>query len=472
MKKYQQLAERIAHQIELGVWHPGDRLPSIREQTGHSGVSFMTVTHAYQLLESRGLIIARPQSGYYVSPPESATPPGVPASLVHQENVDINSYIFDVLQASSRPGVVPFGSAFPDPKLFPLAQLNRSLAHVARNTSAVSMTENLPPGHRALRQAIARRYAQHGLTISPDEIVITTGALEALNLSLQAVTEPGDWVVVETPCFYGALQAIERLKLKMIAIPSSPHHGIDLAALEQALNNWPVKACWLMGNHQNPLGFTLADERKQQIVDLLTQHQVTLVEDDVYGELYQGNTRPAPFRAFDTGGITLHCASFSKSLVAGFRVGWVAAGRHARRIQQLQLMSTLSGSAPVQMALADYLTTRSYDTHLRRLRRVLAERKHKAWQILRQHLPENCVITRHDGGYFLWISLPEGIDTRALNTAAIREQISVAPVSMFTVGQTGLNGFRVNTSFPWQEREILAVQTLGRLLQQALNAAS
>jgi len=185
MKKYQQLAEQIMEQIALDVWKPGDRLPSLREQVRHSGMSFMTVGHAYQLLESRGAIDARPQSGYYVAakPLHSVPPPAPP--VMRDENVDINTYIFDILQASCAASVVPFGSAFPDPRLFPLQQLNRSLASVSKTATAMSVIENLPPGNANLRHAIAQRYAQQGMQVSPDEIVITAGALEALNLSLR-----------------------------------------------------------------------------------------------------------------------------------------------------------------------------------------------------------------------------------------------------------------------------------------------
>lgn len=160
--------------------------------------------------------------------------------------------------------MLPLASAFPDPRLFPLQQLNRSLAQVSKTATAMSVIENLPPGNAELRHAIARRYALQGMNVSPDEIVITAGALEALNLSLQAVTEPGDWVVVENPCFYGALQALERLRLKALSVATDVREGIDLTALEAALQNYPVKACWLMTNGQNPLGFTLSAEKKRR----------------------------------------------------------------------------------------------------------------------------------------------------------------------------------------------------------------
>lgn len=468
MKKYQQLAQQILDQIALGVWQPGDRLPSLREQVGHSGMSFMTVGHAYQMLESQGAIVARPQSGYYVAPRSVArtAPPAV--QVTRAETVDINTYIFDVLQASTDASVVPFGSAFPDPRLFPLQALHRSMAAVSKTATAISVIESLPPGNEALRHAIAQRYAQQGMHVSPDEIVITTGALEALNLSLQAVTEPGDWVIVENPCFYGALQALERLRLKALSVATDPVSGIDLDALAQALAEYPVKACWLMTNSQNPLGVTLSSEKKAQLVQLLQAHNVTLIEDDVYSELYYGRERPLPARAYDTHGMTLHCSSFSKCLVAGFRIGWVAAGKHARRIQQLQLMSTLSTSSPMQLALVDFLATRRYDTHLRRLRRQLAERKQQAWQTLSELFPHEVKIHRSESGYFLWIELPEGLDASLLNERGLAHKISIAPGKMFTTGRAWDNYFRFNASWSWGERERQAAVTLSRLIKELI----
>ena len=387
---------------------------------------------------------------------------------MRDEAVDINTYIFDVLQASCDTSVVPFGSAFPDPRLFPLQQLNRSLATVSKTATAMSVIENLPPGNEALRHAIARRYAQQGMQVSPDEIVITAGALEALNLSLQAVTEPGDWVIVENPCFYGALQALERLRLKALSVATDPQQGIDLTALRQALNDYPVKACWLMTNSQNPLGVTLSAGKKQALVALLQEYGVTLIEDDVYSELYFGRERPLPARAWDEQGSTLHCSSFSKCLVAGFRIGWVAAGKHARRIQQLQLMSTLSTSSPMQLALVDYLATGRYDTHLRRLRRVLAERKQQAWQALHALLPAEVKIHTSESGYFLWIELPPYMDASQLSEQALAHKISIAPGKMFTTGRAWDNYFRLNASWAWGEREQQAVVTLSRLIQQQI----
>jgi len=418
MAKYQQLVDQLRTQIEARIWPPGEKLPSLRQQAEQSGLSLMTVMHAYEVLESQGWIVSKPQSGYYVAPRAAESRPRLPTQAIAKtDQADTNSFVFDVLQATRDPAIMPFGSAFPDPELFPQRQLMRSL-------------------------------------------------MEALNLSLQAVTEPGDWVVIENPSFYGALQAIERLKLNAIAIASDVEQGIDLDELEQALQRWPVKACWLMTNRQNPLGFTLSAERKQQLVALLTRYQVAMIEDDVYSDLYHGHDKPLPARAFDREGYVLHCGSFSKNLVAGFRVGWVAAGRYAQRVQRIQMMSTLSTSAPMQLALADFLSTRSYDTHLKKLRQTLAKRKQLAQQALRRVLPAEAHISDTPGGYFLWITLPEQINATQLYHLALQQGISIAPGQLFSSSESFSHCFRFNTAWPWDARAEAAVETLGTLIGQ------
>lgn len=468
MAKFEQLIAQIQQQIETEIWQPGEKLPSLRQQVSLSGMSLMTVMHAYQVLESQGWIQSRPQSGYYVAPrAEFLSQPLTHQKVQLAESVDINAFIFDVLQACRDPQIVPFGSAFPDPELFPQRQLMRALTTVSHSMKAVDALHNLPPGNEALRKTLAQRYALQGIQVSPDEIVITNGAMEALNLSLQALTEPGDWVAIENPSFYGALQAIERLKLKSVAIASDPQTGIDLDELRGALERWPIKALWMMTNQQNPVGCTLSKEKKQQLVALLAEHGVALIEDDVYSELYFGHEKPLPAKAFDRHDNVLHCSSFSKNLVAGFRVGWVAAGKHAQRIQRLQLMSTLSTSAPMQQALATYLGTRSYDRHLRRLRQVLEQRKNLARQVLKRHLPVGAQINDSRGGYFLWVELPKQVNTTELYYRALENKISIAPGKMFSSSEQYANYFRFNTAW-WDDSQEAAVATLGHLIAELL----
>ena len=310
--RYETLARTLRRQIDTQVWLPGDRLPSLRDTCKQSGLSLMTVLQAYQLLESQGVIVSRPQSGYYVAAGTQRPVRHSPDERLHAaEQVDVNDAIFDILKAGQDPAVVPLGSAFPDPTLFPQPRLARSLASAVRRMSPHSAIANLPPGNEELRRSIAQRYAQNGIEVAPDEIVITSGAMESLGLSLQVVTEPGDWVAIESPAFYGVLQAIERRKLKAVAIPTDVRYGMDPDALEKALEIYPVKACWLMSSFQNPLGCSLPPENKARLVGILQAHKVALIEDDVYSELYFGSERTVPLKASDYRSEILHCSSFS-----------------------------------------------------------------------------------------------------------------------------------------------------------------
>src|SRR5690606_15454760 len=187
------------------------------------------------------------------------------------------------------------------------------------------------PGDAQLRRQIALRYLVDGLQVPPEEIVITNGALEALNLCLDAIgAVHGDTILIESPAFYAALQAIERKGLQAVEVPAHPSRGADLEAMERAIRQHRPKACWLMTNFQNPTGSLMPDENKRALVELLSRYDIPLIEDDVYSELYFGDKRPLPAKAFDSAGLVLHCSSFSKCLAPGYRIGWVAPGRYAQ----------------------------------------------------------------------------------------------------------------------------------------------
>lgn len=464
MTRYEQLAEQIKQQIEDDIWQVGDRLPSLRESARQSGLSLMTVVQSYQLLESQGWVVARPQSGYFVAKRAPAFAQAKGGLGMHlSENVEINASLFDVLQACKDPAIIPFGSAFPDPSLLVQPKLSKALGAVARRIAPQSAVVNMPPGNEKLRRNISRRYAAQGIHVSPDDIVITAGAMESLSLSLQAVTEPGDWVVIESPAFYGALQAIERLRLRAVAIKTDPQTGIDLDALEEVAGRYDIKACWLMTHFQNPLGGTMPPENKRRLVEILTRHEIALIEDDVYSELWFGSNAPQPAKSLDKDNNFFHCSSFSKCLAPGFRVGWVAAGKHARKIQQLQMMSTVSASMPTQQAIAEYLGQGGYDAHLKKLRQQLEQRQHRMLYAISEYFPSDVKVNCPQGGYFLWLEFEPPFDAVKLYRMALNEQISIAPGSMFSTSDQFNHAFRLNCSFEWNERLENAMKVLGQL---------
>lgn len=470
MKRYERYAEEIAELIRSGTLRPGERLPSVRQASASRRISPATVFEAYYRLEARGLIQARPRSGYYVAEPVAAraAEPATASPSPRTTEVEISELVFDVLGSTRRPDVVPLGSAFPSPALFPLDALARTLTPAMRRLDAGRIVEELTTGSEALRRQIGLRYVVAGTAVDARELVVTDGAMEALNLCLQAVTRPGDLVAVESPTFYAALQALERLQLRAVEVATHPRHGVEIDSLAEVLQRHPVKACWFMPSFQNPLGSLMPEANKRALVELLARHGVPLIEDDVYGELHFGARRPPPAKAFDRDGLVMHCSSFSKCLAPGYRVGWTAAGRHAQAVQRLKLMTTLTTAMPSQEALAAYLQHGGYDRHLRQLRQALADSQARMLAALARHFPAGTRVTRPEGGYFLWVELPECVDALLLQRQAAAHDIGLAPGPLFSADRRFARCLRLNYGHPGDARIEPALRTLGQLARAQL----
>ena len=465
MKRYAVLARTIADAIHRGDLPPGARIPTVRMACRVYGVSPSTVFRAYYALEGEGLIVARARSGYFVANLEdkhvrfARDPPRKPAA----EPTGGDDVLFRLLDSLKRDEIVPLGSAFASYSLFPMSSLWRAMASAARNMDRTALLSGLPPGYDTLRRQIALRYLNAGAALPMDEIVITTGALEALTLSLQALTRPGDIVAIERPAFHAALDAVQRLHLKAVEIPVDPRTGLDLDALETALDTHPVRACWFMTSFHNPTGATLTDERKRELIDLLTARGVPLIEDDVYGELHFGTAPTRPAKLYDDSGLVLHCGSFSKCLAPGFRIGWVAAGRYVRQIRQARGVSAPAADVPGQMALLNYLRGGAYDRFLRKLRRNLAAHQAQMLAAVRTYFPDGTEVFAPPGGEFLLIELPPRVDAMHLFDDAMENGVSIAPGPIFSATGGFRRFLRLNYGRPWTPAVEHAMETIGTL---------
>jgi len=466
VKRYEALADDLARSIQSGAFRPGERLPSVRQTTTARRISPSTVFQAYYLLEARGLIESRARSGYYVAARPPRLPPE-PESASRPDGdsrpVDVSELVFDVLQSAMQRDLVPFGSAFPSPLLFPLPKLGRAIAAAAQDLDPWSIVDDLTPGQAELRHQIGLRYLIDGIDVSAEEIIVTNGALEALNLGIAAVTKPGDAVLVESPCFYAVLQSLERNGLRAVEVPTHPRDGVDLDALEQAIVRHAPRACWLMPTFHNPLGATMPEDAKRDLVSLLARHGIPLIEDDVYAELHYGARRPLPAKAFDRYGGVIHCSSFSKCLAPGYRIGWVAAGRFRDTIARNKLTTTLNTNVPAQRAIGRYLQGGGYDRHLRRLRATLAGQQAQYIAAVASFFPEGTKVTRASGGYFAWIELPEGRDALSLHRHALNSGISIAPGPIFSASRGFGRCLRLNYGHPFDARVEGALRMLGAL---------
>jgi DNA-binding transcriptional MocR family regulator len=466
LKLYEKLADEIEESVRRGVFAPGEKIASVRQASQQHGVSIKTVLHAYAILESRGILETRPQSGYFVrAKPQAGAAQSRPKRVIATASeVDVSRLVLSTLRSIGAHDAVPFGSPYPDPGPFPWRRINQYANAIARRHSSWNLIDDLPPGNPELIRQIARRYAENGVPVDPDEIVITVGATEAINLSLQAVAKPGDTVAVESPTYYAMLHAIERLGMRAIEVPTHPAEGIDIEALSQIIARGKVAACMVMPNFQNPLGFQMPDERKRRLVDLLSEHEIPVIENDVYHELYYGDARPSTLKNFDTKGLVLHCASFSKSLTASYRIGWAMPGRYRAQVEKLKFLNTLTTPSVPQVAIADYLRQDGYDRHLRRVRRLYRQQSRIMSAMVERFFPPGTRTSAPQGGYVLWVELPERVDSMRLYRAALDCGITVGPGYMFSTRNAFSHFIRLNYSYPWTAQSEAALQRLGELV--------
>ena len=466
---YEQVADRLQALIQEGTLEPGDRLPSVRKLKQQLSISTSTVLEAYRLLEDRGTIEARPQSGYYVKAtalvlldePSQSAPP------IQVCPVDVSPMV-RLIKLTQAPYIVKLGAAVPAVEHFPLNTLNRLMGQVMRADPKGVHSYNTVPGCEPLRREVAKQMLNAGCSVSPDQIVITAGASEAYYLALRTVTQPGDTVAIESPTYYALLEAMNSLGLRAVELPPHPREGIALSALETALTQQRLSALLLVANFSNPIGSCMSDRKKKAIVELLNRYDVPLIEDDVYGDLYFEGDRPKALKAFDTENRVMYCSSISKTLSPGLRVGWCIPGRYQTQVEHLKVVvSHMSAPAP-QLAVAAFFANGGYQRHLRTLRRIYHKQINQMIQAIADSFPAETRVTRPNGGHVLWVEIPGEFDALALFEAAIDHSISIAPGPMFSPSKRFQNCFRLNAGLPWSPEIETALQTLGHLVKQQL----
>jgi len=319
-------------------------------------------------------------------------------------------------------------------------------------------------GNELLRKHIARLAFSWGGDILPDDVVTTQGCMEALVFCLQAVTKPGDAVAIESPAYFGIFTTVQSLGLKIIEIPTDPIDGINLHFLESAITEQSVKACLFVPTFSNPLGYCMTNEKKKKLVDLLATYQVPLIEDDIYGEMYFGKTRPRTCKSYDNQGMVMLCSSVSKSLAPGYRVGWCIPGKFKAQIMNLKLMHTLSSASPTQAAIGHFFETGRYDLHMRNLRKALHTQCLRYTQAIAEYFPADIKISRPEGGYVLWIELNKKIDAFSLYEQALAYSISISPGHIFSTDSRFTNFIRISFGIPYNHEIEQSLKTLGKLI--------
>ena len=462
---YHQLADSFAAAIHQGTLKPGKRLPAIRRVAQSHHVSINTVLNAWQLLEDRGLIEARPQSGYYVRSVLPAVTPSVPhRARVKDPSSEKLDLIDQVFAAQNHPDYINISLACPqDGELYPSARLSRITASLLRRNPDLIGRYALPPGSERLREEIARRALHAGMSLTSEQITLTHGCMEALQLALRAVTQPGDCVGLESPTYFFLFPLLASLGLKALEIPTDPQQGLSLDALEMLLQEKRIQALIAMPSAQNPLGCCLSRQNKQRLAKLVNTYNVPLLEDGLYDELQFDWPLSPTVKSFDSDGWVIYCTSFTKTVAPDFRIGWIAAGRFHETIARLKAVSSMAESRLLSETLAEFLASGGYDHHLRTLRRRYAANLDEARGLIARHFPQGTRATLPRGGFVFWVELPEQVNTVEMFHCLLKEQICVTPGALYSLSERYNHALRLSCCYPFDDRYSWALKRTGAI---------
>ncbi|WP_169732605.1 PLP-dependent aminotransferase family protein [Desulfonatronum lacustre] len=470
--RYLTLADEIEHSIRCGTYHAGERLPSIRKWRAKTQLSISTICQALLELERRGMIASRPKSGYFIRPlrEQILPPPQTRQTETKPGSVTINNLAFAILEAMGDPEILQLGGSVMSPELMPGKALARCVKSVSQDRLAglIAVYEH-PMGHLGLRRCLAQCYTALVNGIQAEDILITNGCFEAVATCLRAVAEKGDVIVVESPTFPWYLQLIEDLGMLALEIPTDPTDGIDLSALKSALDHNSVKAAVFNSNFQNPLGFVPPDDKKRALVRLFNERQIPIIEDDIYGELYFGRSRPSTLKSFDTRGLVLYCSSFSKTLAPGLRVGWCMPGRFLEKVRRLKLYLSISSPTLTQEAVYRYLSQDVFERHLRKLRTKLQRQMADMTLAVARHFPKGTRISAPQGGLTIWVQLDRRVDSLELFRRALKTGIAVLPGIICANTDAYRHCIRISCGLPFDEYLDNGVRNLGTIIAETIS---
>lgn len=473
---YVRLGSRMARLIESGAFPAGQRLPSVRDTAAQEGVSLATALQAFRWLEDRGLAQAKPKAGFFVRTPRARValpsvghPPEYSLPLHNRSRTELLA--FGRRDPEGGEASVNLGGTCPrDSSLFDEDRVRIALSRAVRVHRRSLVQYAGEEGTPALKQAVAQRALHLGCALRPERVQMTSSCIHAVSLCLMAVTRPGDVVALESPTFFGFLDLLESLRLRVIEIPTHPRTGMSLSALALALDTQPVKAVLAVPTLSNPLGAIMPLARKRALVQMLASREVPLIEDVVFNDLLAADERRRAAKAFDERGGVMLCGSFSKTLCPGVRLGWLEAGRWGAQVATLRRVQGIAGNDVLEHALADLLTQSAYEPQMRRLAAAMAQRLQLARRLVAQSFPKGTRVSDPVAGYTLWVEVP-GLDSMQLYGLAVAEGIRFGPGKLFSATDRYNHCLRLSFSGAWGPAEQQGVQRLGALAHRCTGNA-
>jgi len=471
---YLQIRDRISRLIKSGSLQPGEQLPSIRSLAESVQVNKLTVIEAYGVLEADGLVSAKQGSGYFVSNlavngiPERISTLDPAQDVVIAKKCGEESFLDQYLrslQAQLEPGTIDFTSGFPRPSgLEDLAKIAR---RAMNQVADVLFSYDLPQGQFTLRKQVAQMLAwKLGLEVSADDLIITNGSKQALSLAFQYYLRQGDWVIVESPTYHGAIAILENLGARVIGIPMSKD-GINLELLEKYLHSHHPKLIYTISTLHNPTGITTSQAHRRELISLAERYNCHILEDNAYEGLNFAPA-PAPIKALDRSDLVTYVGTFSKTLMPGLRVGYmVATGNHYRALVERKLLHDLHVSTVAQAIASEYLASGHYRRHLNHLRTSNQQRHDAMLQAMERYFPDIVRWTVPQGGLFIWVQLPDHTPIAMIRQEAVDRKVLIGCGKPFFPDGQGYPALRLNFSQSLEDID-RGIAILGNLLKSTL----
>lgn len=460
--RYKKLAEQCIQQIESGQLLLNSKMPSLRKFKQLHGVSMTTALNCYQHLESLGWLIAKPQSGYYVT-----------KSSLREDRRDMPTLVsFQSITTKPKTPVLynpfvdpcPLGIACYDSNLLPVDKLQQSFRRAIKQQGSSFSRYPDPQGELVLRANLSKHFKKVDFHFSATDCVVTSGCLDAIRTAIEITTKVGDAVAISSPCFSGLLSLLSVMERQVVEIPSV-EEGIDLEQLQKQMQQGTIKAGLFCTSHMNPQGRSMSSLQKQKLVELATFYKVPIIEDDVYLELGYQKVIPLPAKHWDLEGYIIWCGSISKTIAAGYRLGWCLPGRYLQAYLQQRLFSNQGVTSPLQLAIADFIQRGDYQSHLKKIRLYLQQQTVQYTAYLQQYLPIRSKISQPTGGFVLWIEV-FNLNTLQLRQLAMQSKLDIRIGESFSTLGLYQHCFRLNIGFNMNtEKVLLQLKTLMTLIK-------
>lgn len=472
-----QVIEQIKGLVDKGALARGFRLPASRKLAERLGVSRSTVYEAYAELQAMGYVLSRPGSYSVVQKRQREVEyDATRGSILSWKNLSDSAaeHVFDIYTRSTT---VPTHAATtgrdicnlagldPDPRLFPLTHFKRSTNAVLATSGGRILGYCEHRGYLPLREYIARRLRLHGISVSAQEVLITNGAQQAIDLILRMLISPQQSIVIEAPSYGIILPLLKLHRADVIAVPMKPD-GMDLEALEKVLRQKRISLVYTMPNFQNPTGITTNHQHRERLLHLCTCYGTPLLEDGFEEDLKYFGRVDLPIKSIDTANVVMYIGTFSKALFPGLRVGWVTADRECiERLTAIKRFADVSSGSFSQAVMHHFCQEGYYDIHLKRLHRIYRRRMEVTLKTMARHFPREIEWTKPSGGYTLWVRMPRKLDRGGFQKLFDAHGVSVAPGMLFFPDARTSEYFRISIA-SINELEIMeAIQKLGRALR-------